>query len=84
MQTLEIGQGCGTCHQGIGTGLHEDGAQQQVFRRVAAQAQFGGEHHLGALGVGGAGRLHDLLQVALQVTHGGVDLGKGNPDRGHG
>ena len=52
--------------------------QQQVFRGVTAQRQFGRQQHLRAARLGISGTLQDAFDIAGQVTDGGIELGDGN------
>ena len=84
VQALEIAQRTRAAGQGVGAGLHEGRAQQQVFGRVAAQAQFGEKHQPRALRVCTLGRFDDSLRVAGDVAHRHVDLREGHLHRGLG
>ena len=53
-------------------------AQQQVFRRIAAQRQLRRQQHMSAAGLGLGGALDDAFDVARQITDGGVELGNGD------
>ena len=81
-QARQIGERARAVRQGVGAGLHEGGSQQQVFGRVAAQAEFGREHEAGALRVGTAGGVDDLRGVAGEVADGGIDLRQGHFHQG--
>ena len=59
-------------------GAVEIRAQQQILRRVAAQRQFRRQQRLGAALPGLAGALDDALDIARQVTDGGIELGNGD------
>jgi hypothetical protein len=74
VQARTIGQFRRQVRQCLGAALHEGRAQEQVFRRVAGQGQFGGQHHRGALGMRLARGGRYKARVAGQVADGGVDL----------
>ena len=78
MQPLAIRQRGGQCRQFALAGLHEGRAQQQVFGRVAGQAELGRQRHTGAVAVGGPGRLSQQTGIAGQVAHGCIDLDERN------
>ena len=78
MQPGQIGQRLGTVRQCIGAGFHERGAQQEVFGRIAAQAELRRQHEPRALRMGAARGLDDLARVARQVSDRGVDLREGD------
>ena len=63
--------------------VDERGAQGEVFHRVPGEHHLGEDDQAGAAVRGAAGPFHDRRRVARQVTHGGVDLGKSDPERGH-
>src|SRR3954469_21140158 len=68
--------------------VHEVRLQEEVLGRVAGQGQLGEHDELRALVARAADPLLDLPGVALDVAHGGVDLGERDPQRlgahGHG
>ena len=82
MQAAQIGQCFRAIGQRVATSQHEGWAEQQVFGRIAAQAQLRGQHHLRALRMRTARKLDDLRDVADQVAHGRVDLSERNFDQG--
>ena len=81
-QTLQTGERAGAVAQRIGTGPHERGAQQQIFGRVAANAELGGQHQPRALRVSAPRLGDDRRDVASQVTDRRVDLRQRDADRG--
>ena len=80
-EPLQIGQCARAVDQRIGARLHERGAQQQIFGRIAAQTEFGREHELCAMGVSASRHSDDARTVARQITDRGVDLRQGHFDR---
>ena len=65
-----------------GAGLHEGGAQQQVFGRVAAQPELGRDDEVRALRMRAARCLGDAARVAGEVADGGIDLRQRHFHRG--
>jgi hypothetical protein len=70
-QGVELGRAGGT----------EILAQQEVFRRVAAERQFRRQQQIGALRPGAFGKVEDARRVAGEIADRGVDLGNGNLER---
>ncbi len=81
MQALEVGQRPCTIGQRIGTGTHEGRAQQEVFGRVAAEAELGGDDQAHPLRMRPSRRLDDAAAVSRQIPHGRVDLRQGHFQR---
>jgi len=79
MQPFAIGQRTRERFQRRRVGLQERRAQQQVFRRVAAQGQFGCERHAGAVLPGGARGAGDQARIAVEIADGRVDLEQCDP-----
>jgi hypothetical protein len=57
---------------------------QQVFRRIAAERQLGGQQHVRAAVAGADGEPENPVHVAGKVAHRGVHLGDGNAKAFHG
>ena len=78
----------GRCRERLHDGarlLLEHGLQHEVLGRVAGHHELGADHEVGALGLGLGAGAQDQRLVALQVPHGGVELGKRDGERvGHG
>ena len=55
--------------------------QQQIFRRVSAQRQLGGQHNGGAGITGAPADIENLCGVALKITDSAVELRDGDLDR---
>ena len=81
-QPRQIGQLLRAVVQRLGAGLHEGRSQQQVFGRVAAQAEFGCQHQTRTLRVRATGTFDDLAAVAGQIANRGIDLRQGYFHRG--
>lgn len=61
----------------------EIGAQQQVFRWITTQRQFGGQQQVGSLCVRLAGGGQDPFSIAGQVADNAIDLGDGDTQSVH-
>ena len=62
--------------QALTDGCEEVAAQDEVLGRVAGDAELGQQDELRAALAGALDRLGDQAHVALDVAHGGVDLGE--------
>ena len=60
--------------------LDEIDLDQQVFRRIARDRQFGEGHDVRPKRLGFFEPLDDFPGVPFEVTDGGVDLGHGDPE----
>ena len=78
MQALAIHQFSRQARQRVGTRSHERRAQQQIFRRVTAQRQFGRHYQASPLDMGPARRRCQQTDISSQVANGGVDLRERN------
>ncbi len=58
-------------------GILKGALQDQVFRRIAGEKEFGKDDELRALDLGGAAGLDGLFEIARDVAHDGVQLGEG-------
>ena len=67
-----------------GAAGHELGHVEEVARRVARDGQLREGNQVGPRVPGPPGDLADLARIAVEVPDGGVDLGQGDPLRGHG
>ena len=78
------GHGAADGFQGLVDAQLDAGAQQQVFRRIAAQGQFREYHHrLFMLPLRALDGLDDLRSIARKVTDKGVHLGHQDIQGGH-
>ena len=65
--------------------LLEHRLEHEVLGRVAGHRELGADHEVGALGRGLGAGTQDQRLVALQIPHGGVELGECDGERvGHG
>jgi hypothetical protein len=69
----------GDALEGAQVVFDEPGAHEEVFRRVPGDRQLGERDDIGAQLAGAVAVLEDLLDVAIEVADGGVDLGEGDP-----
>ena len=76
VQALAIGQPTRHVGERLLAGQHEGRAQQQILRRVAAQAQLGGQHDARAGRMSLPRHGNDLASIAGQVADMGVELGQ--------
>ena len=77
----DIPHAIGEIFQREGTGTVEIGPQQQVFGRIATQRQFGRDDDVGTGLARSCDRLGYAAGIAVEVTHGAVDLRDGDFQR---
>ncbi len=69
---------------GLDVALDEVGLEEEVLRRIAGDDELGEGHQVGAQLPGAGHEVKNPGGVALQVAHGGVDLGHGQAQGAHG
>jgi hypothetical protein len=68
----------------LSAGAVEIRPHQQVFRRIAAERQFGGQQHVRAAVAGADGEAENPVHVAGKVAHRGIHLGDCDAQAFHG
>ena len=64
--------------------VEEGASQDEVFRRVAGEGEFGQDDEIAGGGFGGGDGVQNTLGITRQVADGGVDLGEGDAEAAHG
>lgn len=77
-QILQIGQSFRAVEQSVSTCLDEGGAEQQILRRVAAQAQLWRKYQARTHRVRAACEFHNFEHIASQIAYRWIDLREGN------
>ncbi len=63
--------------------LHERRFDEEILRRVAGEHQLGEESQISALVLGGGERADHLLDVAVEVADGRIELAQGDAQVAH-
>jgi hypothetical protein len=73
----KLRQFAGQRRQRLGTCGIEIRPQQQVFRRITAQREFGSQHDVRPLRLGATGEVDDSSRIAGDIADHGIHLGNG-------
>ena len=70
--------------EGVAGVRDEAAAQEEILRRVSGDGELGEGDDIALLRLGLGDAREDPLDVAIEITDDGIDLGESDSDHGHG